>query len=123
MSSITLDDDTPTTVSRRGSVEVEGGTFINVLSVPSLSTNLLSVYQITHLGEGMRVQFSPYSIEIRMLHIDTTIIVGRAYCQFRLYTFLNFVPNISLAALLTHSDGVSKLWHERFGHLNYHYLE
>eukprot|EP01018_Ginkgo_biloba_P001502 Gb_17811 [translate_table: standard] len=58
MSSITLGDDTPATITGRGSVEVEGGTFTNVLSVPSLLTNLLSVYQITHLGEGTRVQFS-----------------------------------------------------------------
>eukprot|EP01018_Ginkgo_biloba_P008326 Gb_20346 [translate_table: standard] len=81
MSSITLGDDTPAIVLGRGSVEVEGGTFTNVLSVPSLSTNLPSVYQITHLGEGMRIQFSLDSIEIRMLHINTTIAVGNANHQ------------------------------------------
>ena len=107
----------------RGSVEVEGGTFTNVLSVPSLSTNLLSVYQITHIGKGMRVQFTPNSVEIKELHSDTTLAMGKANHHETLYTFSHFAPEISPIALLTHSDGVSKLWHERFGHLNYRYLE
>eukprot|EP01018_Ginkgo_biloba_P007632 Gb_17515 [translate_table: standard] len=93
MSSITLGDDTPAIVSGRGFVEVEGGTLKNVLSIPSLSTNLLLVYQITHLGESMRVQFSPDLVKIRMLHNDTTIVVGKAYHQFRLYTFSHFAPD------------------------------
>lgn len=58
-----------------------------------------------------------------MLHSDTTITVGKADHQSRLYTFSHFAPNISPTALLTHLDGVSKLWHEQFGHLNYRYLE
>lgn len=55
MSSITLGDDTLAIIAGRGSIEVEGETFTNVLNVPSLSTNLLLLYQITHLGEGIRV--------------------------------------------------------------------
>ncbi|KAH9314192.1 hypothetical protein KI387_022819 [Taxus chinensis] len=53
ISQIMLGDDTHVSISSSGSVKIEGGTFNQVLSVPNLSTNLLSVYQITHLGEGM----------------------------------------------------------------------
>ncbi|KAH9320593.1 hypothetical protein KI387_015232 [Taxus chinensis] len=81
MSSITLGDDTSVAVARSGSVEVNGGTFNNVLSVPTLSTNLLSVYQITHIGKGVRVEFNLDSIIIRELHNDTTVAEGRTICK------------------------------------------
>ena len=49
------------------------GTFHNVLCVPSLSTNLLLVYQITHIGLGKRVEFTPNLVEIRELCSDSTL--------------------------------------------------
>ncbi len=36
--------------------------------------------------------------------------------------FSHFVPDPPLTILLTHFNDVIKLWHERFGHLNFHYL-
>ena len=47
----------------------------------------------------MRVQFSPDSVEIRMWHSDTTIAVGKADHQSRLYTFLHFAPDTSPKSL------------------------
>ncbi|KAH9330645.1 hypothetical protein KI387_002753, partial [Taxus chinensis] len=49
MCQITMGNDMTVSVSSSGSVEMDGGAFNQVLSVPDLSTNLLSVYQITHL--------------------------------------------------------------------------
>ncbi|KAH9310616.1 hypothetical protein KI387_025651, partial [Taxus chinensis] len=78
MSQIMLGDDTHVSVSSSGLVEIEGGTFNQVLSFPNLSTNLLSVYQITHLGEGMRVEFGPNSVIIRELNSDYTVAKGKS---------------------------------------------
>jgi hypothetical protein len=61
--------------------QVDNGHFNDVLCVPSLSCNLLSVYKITHSGQGKIVEFSPHQVDL------------------------------------------SKLWHERFGHLNYRSLQ
>ncbi|KAH9303593.1 hypothetical protein KI387_007997, partial [Taxus chinensis] len=83
---------------------MDGGTFNQVLSVPDLSTNLLSVYQITHLGEGMRVEFGPNSVIIHELNNDTTVAEGKADHRSRLYTFSHFTSDSTPTALLTHAN-------------------
>ena len=57
-SPIYLGDATPTKVCGEGIIDLEGGYFTNVLHVPSLSTNILSIYQITHSGFGRNVEFT-----------------------------------------------------------------
>jgi hypothetical protein len=47
-SPIYLGDATPAKVCGEGIVDLEGGCFKNMFHVPSLSTNTLSIYQITH---------------------------------------------------------------------------
>jgi hypothetical protein len=42
-----MGDDTPIAVAGEGRVELHNGSFENVLHVPNLSINILSVYQIT----------------------------------------------------------------------------
>ena len=54
---IFMGDDRKMEVERKGNVEMENGEFQDVLYVPNLSSNLLSIYQITHLGDGHRVEF------------------------------------------------------------------
>jgi hypothetical protein len=44
---ILMGDDTPIAVAGEGRVELHNGIFENVIHVPKLSINLLSVYQIT----------------------------------------------------------------------------
>ena len=122
MPSILMGNHTPVEVCGRGYVDVGDGTFHDVLCVPSLSSNLLSIYQITHIGLGKRVEFAPDSVEIRELHNDSTIAIGRASHQSRLYLFSHFVPDPPSSIFLTHSNNVGKLWHEWFGHLNFRYL-
>jgi hypothetical protein len=107
--------------SGKGFVDVGIGTFEDVLCVPNLSTNLLFVYQIAQ--NGRKVEFTPDSITIRDLEDNALLAVGKADHESRLYAFSHFVPDSHSTALLTHSDFVSKLWHERFGHLNFCYLQ
>jgi len=48
----------------KGTVNLEHGSFFYVLYVPSLTSNLLSVYQMTHTGVPKRVTFIPNEFEI-----------------------------------------------------------
>ena len=48
----------------RGYVKIQHGEFKNVLYVPSLAANLLSVYQMTHIGLPKKVVFGLNSVEI-----------------------------------------------------------
>ena len=56
---IHMGDDSTIISEGQGTVDLENGYFSNVLYVPSLASNLLSVYQMTHTGVPKRVSFSP----------------------------------------------------------------
>jgi hypothetical protein len=60
-------DDRYISVVRYGTIHVDNGHFNDVLCVPSLSCNLLSIYQITHLGEGKTIDFLPHQVVIKDL--------------------------------------------------------
>ena len=62
---IFVGDDRSLSVEGSGTIQVENDNFNDVLCVPSLSCNLLSVYQITHSGEGKTVEFSPHQVVIK----------------------------------------------------------
>ena len=55
---IHMGDDSTIISEGQGTVDLEHGYFFNVLYVPSLASNLLSVYQMTHMGVPKRVSFS-----------------------------------------------------------------
>jgi hypothetical protein len=82
------------------------------------------VYQITHLGEGKTIEFSPDQVAIKDLkhpkHVLTTEIVDDIS---RLYNFDNFESSSFTLAFVAHSDDLSKLWHGKFGDLNYRSLK
>jgi len=46
-----MGNDTPVKVSGEGRVELHNGNFENVLHVPNISMNIVSVYQITQKGK------------------------------------------------------------------------
>jgi hypothetical protein len=113
-------DDRSLSVVGSRTVQVENSHFNDVLCVPNLSCNLLSVYQITHSGEGKTVEFSPHQVVIKDLkdpkHVLATRIVD--YIT-KLYKFDNFGSSSFSLVFVAHSDDLRKLWHEWFGHINY----
>jgi hypothetical protein len=76
---IFVGDDRSLSVVGSGTVQEDNGHFNDVLCVPSLSCNLLLVYQITHSGEGKTVDISPHQVVIKNLkdpkHVLATGIV------------------------------------------------
>ena len=117
---IYVGDDRYLSVVGSGTIHLDNGQCNDVLCVPTLSCNLLFVYQITHSGEGKRVEFSPHDVVIKDLrdprHILATGIVDDSE---RLYKFKKFGSSCLPSIFVSHNDDVSKLWHEQFGHLNY----
>ena len=61
---IHMGDDSTIISKGQGTVDLENGFFSNVLYVPSLASNILSVYQMTHTGMPKRVSFIPNDVEI-----------------------------------------------------------
>ena len=120
---IFVGDDTKMEVEGKGHVEIENGEFKDFLYVPKLSSNILSIYQITHLGDGHKLEFLPNSMMVHSLRDDSLVAVGKVNHDKRLYSFSHFVPKCPSQALLTHSHPQTKLWHERFDHLAFHYLQ
>jgi hypothetical protein len=120
---IFVGDDRSLSVVGSGTVQVDNGHFNDVLCVPSLSCNLLSVYQITHSSEGKTVDFSPHQVVIKDLKDPKHVLAtGIADDITRLYKFDNFGSSTFSSVFVAHSDDLRKLWHEWFGHLNYRSL-
>jgi hypothetical protein len=121
---IFVGDDRPLSVVGSRTVEVDNGHFNDVLCVPSLSCNLLSVYQITLSGEGKIVEFSPHQVVIKDLKDPKHVLAtGISNDITRLYKFENLGSSTFSSIFVSHSDDLRKLWHEWFGHLNYCLLQ
>ena len=105
------------------SVKIQHGEFKNVLYVPSLAANLLYVYQMTHTGSPKRVTFDSNSIEITEKASGRLIEKGIANPATNAYEFSHFFLVSHPIALLTHTNNSRNIWHERFGHLNFKYLQ
>jgi hypothetical protein len=71
---ILMGDDTLRTVAGEGRVELPNGIFENVLHVPNISINLLSVYQITQTSK--RVEFTSDLVTVLDMHDSSIIAVG-----------------------------------------------
>jgi hypothetical protein len=117
-----LGDATPAKVCGEGIVDIEGGCFTNVLHVPSLFKNILSIYKITHSSSGRKVEFTSDSVVITDISTSSQLAHGIAYHGSHLYLFSHFVPKYIGTIFLSISNDISKLWHEIFVHLNYKYL-
>jgi hypothetical protein len=117
---IFVGDDRSLSVVGSRTIQVENGHFNDVLCVPNLSCNLLSVYQITLSGEGKTVEFSPHQVVIKDLKYPKHVLATEIADDItRLYKFDNFGLSAFSSVFVAHSDDLSKLWHEWFGHLNY----
>ena len=70
-------DDKKMEVEGKGNVELGNGEFQDVLYVPNLSSNLLLMYQITHIGDGHRVEFLPDSVQMHKVKDDSLVAVRK----------------------------------------------
>jgi hypothetical protein len=68
------------------------------------------------------VEFTPDSVSIFDMQENSKIVVREVNHQSWLYTFTKFIEPDS-SVLLTHADDNSRLWHERFSHLNFKYMK
>jgi hypothetical protein len=101
-------------------VQVYNVHFNDILCVPSLSYNLLSIYQITYSSEGKTVEFSPHQVVIKNLKDHHHVLATRIGDDItRLYKFDNFGSSSFPSFFVSYSDDLRKIWHEHFGHLNY----
>jgi hypothetical protein len=88
---IFVGDDRSLSVEGSITIQVENGHFNDVLCVPSLSYNLLLVYQITHSGEGKTVEFSLHQVVIKDLKYPKHVLATRIADDItKLYKFDNF---------------------------------
>jgi hypothetical protein len=119
---ILMGDNSSIEVTGKGRIELTNGSFENVLHVPKIYVNLLSVYQMTNSSTGKKVVFTPNAMDIYDMQTNSKVSTGEVNHQSRLYTFYKFSePDSSL--LLTHADESSRIWHERFGNLNFRYMQ
>ena len=119
---IVLGDDSLTDSLGTGRIDLDHGKFNNVLYVPGLASNLLSIYQMTHTGSPNKVIFSPNDVEIADISSGKVIAKGVVDHTLKVYKFSHFLPYSNPSTLLIHANEASKIWHEIFGHLNYKYL-
>ena len=116
---IHMGDDSTITFKGQGNIDLEHGYFSNVLYVPSLASNLLSVYQMTHTRVPKRVSFILDDVEIKELAFGKLVAKGLANHHAKSYEFSHFVEDAKPTALLTHENEVNIQWHERFVHLKF----
>ena len=81
------------------------------------------MYQITHIGESKRLTFTPYALEISEIYTCKVVALGFVDHNARMYKFSHFLPYSQGNVLLSHANEMTKLWNERYGHINYKYLQ
>jgi hypothetical protein len=117
-----MGDDSPFEVTNNGRIELTNGSFENVLHVPKLSVNLLFVYQMKNKIIEKKLVFTLEAVDIYDTKMNSKVSTCEVNHQSRHYTFFEFIePDFAL--LLTHVDERSRIWHERFGHLNFIYMQ
>jgi hypothetical protein len=117
-----MGDKSSVEVTDKGRIELTNESFENVLHVPKLFVNLLSVYQMMHSGTENKVIFTPNSMDIYDMQTNSRVATSEVNHQSRLYKFSEFIEPDS-ALLLTHAHESDRIWHERFGHLNFRYMQ
>lgn len=119
---IFLEDNTPVEVSGDETIDLEHGSIHHVLCAPQLSVNLISIYQITHTWSGKKVEFTLDIVVISNMTDGFRVAIVELNHYSKLYNFSHFIPKSDFS-LLTHLNEERRLWHERFGHCNYKYLD
>ena len=76
---------------------------------------------MTHMGVPKRVSFILDDVEITEIASRKLVAKGLANHHEKAYEFSHFVADAKPIALLNHGNEVSRLWYERFRHLNFKY--
>jgi hypothetical protein len=80
------------------------------------------MYQMKNSVTGNRFIFTPDALDIYGMQTNSNVSTDEVNHQSRLYTFSKFIePDFAL--LVTHADEGSRIWHERFGNLNFRYMQ
>ena len=111
---IHMGDDSQIPAEGRGSVRVKHGEFKNVLYVPSFTTNLLSIYWMTHTSSPKRVTFDSESIEITEKATGNLVEKGIANHSTKDYEFSHFFPISPPTTLLFDANNTRKIWPSQF---------
>jgi hypothetical protein len=119
---ILMGDNSPVEVTDKGRIELTNESFENVLHVPKLSVNILFMYRMKNSDTGKKFIFTPDAVDIYEMQTNSRISTSEVNHQSRLYTFSEFIEPY-YALLLTRPDQSSRIWHERFGHLNFIYMQ
>jgi hypothetical protein len=93
--------DTPVAVAGEVRVELPNGSFENVLHVPNISINILSVYHITQ--KGKKVEFTSDFVYVLDMHGNSIIAIGEVEHKSRLYKFTKFA-NYDSSLLLKNEE-------------------
>ena len=78
---------------------------------------------MTHIGSPKRVMFDSDSLEVTEKDTGNLIVKFIANHSTKAYEFSHLFPISPPTTLLTHANNNSNIWHERFGNLNFKYLQ
>ena len=97
-----------------GSIALAGGSLEDVLFVPEILMNLLSIYYIFQSSSGKKIEFSPHDVVIFYLHdFDLILVTGSVDSASHLYRFDGFESFDGIGSyLVAHSDSMSIILHE-----------
>jgi hypothetical protein len=116
-----MGENSPVEVTDKGRIELTNESFENALHIPKMYVNILSMYQMTNSSTGKRFLFTPDAMDVYDMQTNSKVATGEINHQSILYTFSEFILPDS-ALLLTHVDETSRIWHERYMHLNFRYM-
>ena len=77
---------------------------------------------MTHTRVPKRVTFIPNDVDIIEVASGKLVAIGIANHHAKAYDFSKFAADAKPTARMTYGNEVSRIWHERFGHLNFKYL-
>ena len=102
-------------------IAADGSTFTlsDVLYVPGIKKNLLSVFALAKIG--LVVKFVDDRCEVHDLSHGDSIIASGSLCRglYKLNTYGSSVKDVACAIVDSQAVVDAKLWHARLGHLNF----
>jgi hypothetical protein len=73
---ILMGDNSSVEVIGKGRIELTNGSFENVLHIPKLSVNLLSMYQMKNSDTGKKFIFTPNFVDIYDMQTNSMVATG-----------------------------------------------